>query len=77
MTAEILLLRADKIARGQAIHQKCDANVNPMYRSNPNHVLDTFCYKMEFSEGKIMKFSANIIAELTYAQCNMAMSNYC
>ena len=63
VNAEILLPRWDKMARGQVICQKHDANGNPIGRSNQNPILDTHLYEVEFPGGEMTELAANIIAE--------------
>lgn len=37
---------------------------------NPNPILDTRDYKVEFQDGRVAEYSANAIAESMYAQCD-------
>ena len=48
VNTEILLPRWDKLVRGWVVCQKCDANGNPIGRSNQNPILDTCLYEVEF-----------------------------
>ena len=68
---EILLPRGDKMARGQVICKKCDANGNPIGRSNQNPILDTQLYEVDFQGGEMTELAANVIAESLYAQCDV------
>ena len=64
------------MARGQVICQKCDANGNPIGRSNQNPILDTCHQKVGFPGGETIELAANIIAELMYAQCDINGNEY-
>ena len=75
MNAEILLPRRDKMARGQVICQKQDANCNLIGRSNQNPILDTYLYEVEFPGGEITELVV-IIAESMYAQCDANGNEY-
>ena len=63
VNAEILLPRWDKMARGQVICWKHDADGNIIGRSNQNPILDTHLYEVEFPGGEMTELAANIIAE--------------
>ena len=76
VNAEILLLKGDKLARGQVVHWKHNANGNQIVRSNQNPILDTCLYEVEFPEGEMTKLVANIIAESMYAQCDIVENEY-
>ena len=41
-----------------------------------NPILDTRTYEVEFPDGQTAKYSANIIAENMYAQCNTEGNQY-
>ena len=51
VNAEKLLLGGSKMARGWVVHQKYDANGNPISRSNQNPILDTCLYEVKFPGG--------------------------
>ena len=76
VNAEILLLREHKIARGQVVHWKHDANGNPIGRSNQNPIMDTHLYDMEFTGGEMTELAANINAESMYTQCDIDWNKY-
>ena len=62
--------------RGKVVHQKHDANGNPIGRSNHNPILDTCLDEVEFSGGAITELAANIIAESMYVQCDVGGNEY-
>jgi hypothetical protein len=40
-------------------------------RSNANSMLDTRTYEIEFSDGRSDEYTANVIAENMYSQCDI------
>ena len=48
--------------------RKQDHEGNPVGKSNPNPLLDTRVYKVEFPDGSTEEYAANLIAENMYAQ---------
>ena len=62
LNAEILLPTGDKMIRGHVLHQKHDANSNPIGRSKQNPILDMHLYEVEFPRGEKTKLAADIIA---------------
>ena len=67
VNTEILLPREGRMARGQVVCQKHDADGNLLGRSNHNPVLDTLLYAVELPREEITELAANIIAESMYA----------
>ena len=59
------------MTRGQVICQMHDVNCNPIGRPNQNWILDTCLYEVEFPGGEMIELAAIIIAESTYAQCDV------
>ena len=74
--AEIMLTRGDQMARGHVVARSRDAKGNVMGRSNTNPILDTRMYQVEFTGGEVTEFTANIIAESMYVQCNSDGNEY-
>ena len=68
LTAEILLDRAGDTQRGVIKRRKKDDDGSPTGKSNPNPILDTRDYEVEFPDGSIDILSANTIAEAMYSQ---------
>ena len=44
---------------------------------NSNPILDTRLYKVEFPDGDVAEFTANVIAENMFSQCDDAGNQYC
>jgi hypothetical protein len=76
LNAEISLAKGGTLARGRVIRRKRDADGNPKGRANANPVLDTRTYDVEFDDGDVTEFTANMIAQAMYAQCDIDGNQY-
>ena len=47
-----------------------------MGRSNPNPILDTWVYEVEFDDGDVTSLTANMIAQAIYTQCDAEGNQY-
>ena len=70
LNASIMLLWGYKIARGEVVSRKRDVDGNPIGCENANPILDSNWYKVEFDNGEVIEFTANVIVERMYAQCD-------
>jgi hypothetical protein len=68
LTAEVLLSRGGTEMLGTVVRRKRDQDGNPIGRSNPNPLLDTREYEVEFPDGSADILTANAIAESLYSQ---------
>ena len=68
--AEVLLPLGDKMVSAKVHNRKRDADGELIGTANQNPILDTRSYEVEFPNGEHAEFSANIIAENMYAQCD-------
>ena len=68
MSTQVILPTGDHVLRGQVESRKRDANGNPVGRANTNPILDTRLYNVEFPDGHIAAYIANVIAKNMYAQ---------
>jgi len=68
--AELLVLHGDSYITGHVIKRPRDDNGNPVGRRHTNPLLDTREYQVQFGDGSIAEYTANLIAENIYAQCN-------
>jgi hypothetical protein len=68
ISAEVLLPKGDVLLPAKVIARKRDAEGNLMGRENANPILDTTIYDVQFQDGHVESYSANIIAENIYAQ---------
>jgi hypothetical protein len=68
INAEVMIPRHDHIGAGRIIGQKKDRDGNPIGRSNPDPVLDTRILEVQFPDGNVQEYAANVIAEHLYSQ---------
>jgi hypothetical protein len=71
LSAEVSLPRGDFQFIRRVIGRKRDAEGRPVGRSNTNPILDTRVYEVEFPDGTINEYAANILAEALYAQVDV------
>ena len=74
--AEILISYGDTVAQGSVRRRKRDVEVNTIGRDNSNPIPDTQTYKVEFKYGNMSTYSANVIEEIMYAQCDETGQKY-
>ena len=53
-----------------------DNNGNPIGHANDNPILDTREYIVKFDDSDVTELTANLIAELMYAQCDPDGNQY-
>ena len=68
--AEVLLPKDDQVQTAKVIGRKRESDGTFKGKANHNPILDTRTYEVEFPDGKQAEFSANVIAENMYAQCD-------
>ncbi len=68
ISAEVLLLKGDVLLPAKVIARKRDAEGNLIGRENVNPILDTRIYDVQFPDGHVESYSANIIDENVYKQ---------
>ena len=66
--ARIMLPQEDSMARATVIGRKRDADGELIGNSHPNPILDTGLYEVQFDDGRVDTYSANIIAENIFEQ---------
>jgi hypothetical protein len=66
----------DKIRSGKVVRRKRELDGIVRGRSNANSMLDTRTYEIEFPDGRSDEFTANMIAENMYAQCDIEGRQY-
>ena len=67
ITAEVLLPKGDEFRVGTVKKRKADDNGTPIGKSHDNPILDTREYQVEFDDGDVLEYSANVIAENLYS----------
>jgi hypothetical protein len=68
LTSQVLLPRVDEYKLGTVIKRSVDANAQPKGRADSNTILDWREYLVEFDDGEVLEYVANIIAENFYSQ---------
>jgi hypothetical protein len=68
INAEVLLPVGDSLLTGKVIARKKDRDGNPVGRSNANPILDSRVLEVQFNDGVVKEFAANVIAEHIYSQ---------
>ena len=68
ITAELLLPKGDILLPAKVVGRKKDRNGNPVGTEHKNPILDTRIYEVQFSDGHVEEYAANVIVENMYAQ---------
>jgi hypothetical protein len=68
INAELLLPGGDSLLTGKVIARKKDRDGNPVGRSNANPILDSCVLEVQFNDGVVKEFAANVIAKHIYSQ---------
>jgi hypothetical protein len=66
----------DDIRSGKVLRRKRELDGTVRGRANSNPMLDTRTYEIEFPDGRSDEYTANVIAENMYAQCDIAGRQY-
>jgi hypothetical protein len=73
---EVNLSIGDKVMSGKVQQCKREADGSLKGTVYPNPILDSCTYEVEFPDGQVVEYSANIIAENMYTQCNTEGNQY-
>ena len=68
LTAQVVVPLAGELTKGKVLKRKRDQNGNPTGVKNDNPILDTRQYDIQFPDGEIHTYTANVIAESLYSQ---------
>ena len=68
--SEILVQKGDSMATGIVKRRAVGPDGNPSGTYNDNPFLNTYMYEVEFSDGDIQEYSANVIAERILSQAD-------
>ena len=68
--ATVTLPRGDQNVAGKVRGRKREADGTAKGHAHPNPILDTRTYEVEFPDGQVTEYTANVIAESMYAQCD-------
>ena len=76
LNSDVLLPTRGKYQTGKVTHRKRDAEGNLKGHANKNAKCDTREYVVTFPDGAEAEYSANVIAENMYAQCDLDGNQY-
>ena len=76
LNVDLILFRGGNEARGCVTAQAQDYDGNPMGLANPNPILDSCQYIMEFEDGDESELTTNAIANSMYAKCDPDGNQY-
>jgi hypothetical protein len=68
ISAQFQLPRDDEYKLGKVIQRARGEEENPIGRHHQNPLMDTRIYEVEFSDGQVLEYAANVIAENLYSQ---------
>ena len=68
ISAEVILPQGDVLVHARVIGRKRDELGNPIGVANSNPILDTQVYDVQFPDGKMETYAANVRAENIYSQ---------
>ena len=68
--ADVTLPAGEKWTSGRVKRRKRNPDGSDLGRANANPILDTRVYEVEFEDGAMAEYSANVIAENMWAQCD-------
>ncbi len=68
ISAEVMLPQGDILVPAQVVGRKRGQDGNPIGQENTNPLLDSRVYEVEFPDGHIEEYVANIIAKNIYAE---------
>ena len=74
--AEVNLSFGGTVRSGKVKRRARDAAGKVSGAANPNPILDTRTYEVEFPDGNVAEYSANVIAQNMYAQCDIEGNQY-
>jgi hypothetical protein len=66
----------DDIRSGKVVRRKRELDGTVRGRANDNSMLDTRTYEIEFPDGRSDEYTANVIADNMYAQCDIEDRQY-
>jgi Reverse transcriptase (RNA-dependent DNA polymerase) len=66
--AQVLMPIGDTMRTAKVLKRKFDGDGNPVGRSSRNSLLDTRVYEVEFQDGTVQEYAANLIAEAIFVQ---------
>ncbi len=75
LSTELMLPKGGVLVKCRMTAHKRDQDGNPVGHANDNPILDTRSYIADFNYGDQTEFTANMIAESLYSQCDPKATN--
>ena len=76
LNAELMIDCGGETVRGTVVKRAKNDAGDPIGRRHANPKMDTREYEVEFIDGTTERYSANIVAENIYSQCNLEGNQY-
>ena len=76
ISASVMLPQGGEYESGTVVARKRGPDGNPIGQSHPNPILDTRVYDVQFPDGHVEEFTANVIAECVYSQVDREGRQY-
>jgi len=76
ITAQVLLPKGGEMKLGIVSRRRANSDGTMVGRSNENPILDTRVYEVEFGDGEVLEYAANVIAENLYSQVDTEGRRY-
>ena len=70
LNAEVVLPRGGDFERGKVVRRAKGPDMNPIGKANANPILDTRQYEIQFEDGEVSTYQANLIAEHISSRCD-------
>lgn len=70
LNAEVVLPRGGSLSQGKVLRRLYGEDLKPIGLRNNNPILDTREYEVQFEDGEVSTYQANLIAEHMYSQCD-------
>ncbi|MGH7974682.1 MAG: reverse transcriptase domain-containing protein, partial [bacterium] len=76
ISAQVLLPKGDGLVSCRVLNRKRDHDGHPVGQHNSNPILDSRVYNVEFPDGNVQEYAANVVAESLYAQVDDEGNQY-
>jgi hypothetical protein len=68
LAAEVILPKGENMVLGKVVGRKRDLDGNPIGKGHSNPIFDTRLYQVQFPNGHVEEYSANVIAQNIYSE---------
>jgi hypothetical protein len=76
LAAEVILPKGENMVLGKVVGCKRDLDGNPIGKGHSNPIFDTRLYQVQFPNGHIEEYSANVIAQNIYSELDTEGHRY-